>query len=123
MQGIAFGNSLIRHHRNSAFGAITIFCVTGQPRACNQLLVTRRAIAGRVRCRKTAANTLAKNRAIRSNSSKAPMRFLRDFRSYPLRGLRAAAILPRKIATNPLRLAGLQTIKRMIPLRQGGKTA
>jgi hypothetical protein len=26
-----------------------------------------------------------KNRAIRSNSSKPPMRFLRDFRCYPLR--------------------------------------
>jgi hypothetical protein len=31
-----------------------------RPLACNQLLVTRRDISERVRCRKTAANTLAK---------------------------------------------------------------
>jgi hypothetical protein len=86
------------------------------------LLVTRRAIAGLVRCRKTAANKLAKNRAIRSNLF-CGCAAKKDFRYYPgcmgeqrfcpaksrpapYAAFGPAAILLRKIATKPLRTAG-----------------
>jgi hypothetical protein len=76
------GNSLIRYRRNIAPETFTRFFLKPRTLPGQEPVFPIRDISGFVRCRKTAANKLAKNRAFRSKSSPCG---LWAFRCNPLR--------------------------------------